>query len=70
MKTKCYSVRLQCLTQISSKCWIVHFSNEEIQRDDTLDNIDEEKVIKHICENKKYSGRTEGNSALCVELSL
>ena len=21
MKTKCYSVRLQCLTQISSKCW-------------------------------------------------
>lgn len=38
----------------SNKCWIFHCSNEPIQWNEEIQNIDEEKVIKWICFNHKY----------------
>lgn len=38
----------------SNKCWIFHCSNEEIKQNQALENIDEEKVIKYICQETAY----------------
>jgi len=38
----------------SNKCWILHFSNENISKNPEMNNIDEEKVIKYIANNHQY----------------
>lgn len=38
----------------SNKCWILHFSNEQITKNEAMNNIDEEKIIKYICSNLDY----------------
>jgi len=39
----------------SNKCWIFHCSNEEIQLNEKMNNIDEEKVIRYITTNHNYN---------------
>ncbi|MFB9121007.1 hypothetical protein ACFFUE_07370 [Bergeyella porcorum] len=39
----------------SNKCWIFHCSNEPIHKNEAMNNIDEEKAIKYICENHSYN---------------
>lgn len=36
-----------------NKCWVVHFTNDKIQ-DLPINDMDEEKIIKWICENFEY----------------
>jgi hypothetical protein len=38
-----------------NKCWIFHCSNLPIKFNENINNIDEEKVIKYICEEADYN---------------
>lgn len=39
---------------IKNNCWILHCSNVGIAYNNNLENIDEEKIIKHICQSTEY----------------
>lgn len=39
----------------SNKCWIFHCSNSPIQKIEDMNNIDEEKVIRYICNYHSYN---------------